>query len=258
MPMVDIEATPDETKKITGANVKAQVLAGHKDLTTGIHGVGSNYIPQAPAASHLVRTFTKGWTVDKFLKGAGADADPAEVDAPSGADFPMKIKPNLVRWVIPGWVFSSQTTFTMVANRIYYIPIFVTETTTYIRIGIYVYTASAGNADLRIFNWSNGVPGSLLLNAGIIDTGATGDKEIIISQQLVRDYYFLAIRCDATPVLYGICDSYGYLCPVAGCNIELLKPYTPVLIADAAYADPAPAPTLVGSVGSVTVGLREN
>ena len=36
--MVDEEATPDETKKITGANVKAQVLAGHKDLTTGVHG----------------------------------------------------------------------------------------------------------------------------------------------------------------------------------------------------------------------------
>ena len=133
MPMVDIEATPDETKKITGANVKSQVLAGHKDLTTGVHGVGagtvakvgdiavdanlsaagqdaitkrhtqntdsdlspahknattgvhgagSSYIALAPAASHLVRTFTKGWTVDKFLKGAGVDADPAEVDTP--------------------------------------------------------------------------------------------------------------------------------------------------------------------------------
>ena len=44
MPMVDIEATPDETKKITGANVKSQVLAGHKDLTTGVHGVGTNYL----------------------------------------------------------------------------------------------------------------------------------------------------------------------------------------------------------------------
>ena len=78
MPMVDIEATPDETKKITGANVKSQILAGHKDLTTGVHGVGSNYIPQAPAASHLVRTFTKGWTSDKLVKGAGVDADPVE------------------------------------------------------------------------------------------------------------------------------------------------------------------------------------
>lgn len=32
----------------------------HADLATGVHGVGSNYIAQAPAASHLVRTFTKG------------------------------------------------------------------------------------------------------------------------------------------------------------------------------------------------------
>ena len=79
VPIVDIEATPDETKKITGANVKAQVLAGHKDLTTGVHGVGANYIPQAPAADHLVRTFTKGWTAGKLLKGAGVDADPTEI-----------------------------------------------------------------------------------------------------------------------------------------------------------------------------------
>ena len=76
--MVDIEATPDETKKITGANVKSQVLAGHKDLTTGVHGVGLNHVALAPAASHLVRTFTKGWTTGKLLKGAGADADPTE------------------------------------------------------------------------------------------------------------------------------------------------------------------------------------
>ena len=76
--MVDIEATPDETKKITGANVKAQVLAGHKDLTTGVHGVGSNHVALAPTTPHLVRTFTKGWTVDKLLKGAGADVDPTE------------------------------------------------------------------------------------------------------------------------------------------------------------------------------------
>ena len=79
MPVVDIEATPDETKKITGANVKAQVLAGHKDLTTGVHGAGFNHVALASATPHVVRTFTKGWTADKLVKGAGVDADPTEI-----------------------------------------------------------------------------------------------------------------------------------------------------------------------------------
>jgi len=44
VPIVDIEAETDETKKITGANVKSQVLAGHKDLDTGVHGAGAETI----------------------------------------------------------------------------------------------------------------------------------------------------------------------------------------------------------------------
>lgn len=51
----------------------------HKDQTSGVHGVGSNYVCQAPAASHLVRGFTKGWALNKLLKGGGIGADPAEL-----------------------------------------------------------------------------------------------------------------------------------------------------------------------------------
>lgn len=42
--LVDIVAAPDETKKITGAHMKAAMVAGHKDLTTGVHGVGAGTI----------------------------------------------------------------------------------------------------------------------------------------------------------------------------------------------------------------------
>jgi hypothetical protein len=58
----------------------ATAVSDHAALTTGAHGVGANYIPAAPAASHLVRAFTKGWTADKFLKGGGVDANPVETD----------------------------------------------------------------------------------------------------------------------------------------------------------------------------------
>lgn len=54
-------------------------LTTHEAAATGIHGVGSNHIAQAPAASHLVRSFTKGWTSGKLLQGAGVDADPTEI-----------------------------------------------------------------------------------------------------------------------------------------------------------------------------------
>jgi len=56
MPMVDIEAIPDETKKITGANVKAQVLAGHKDSTTGVHGVGASTVCSEATADSKITT----------------------------------------------------------------------------------------------------------------------------------------------------------------------------------------------------------
>jgi len=54
-------------------------LASHEAAATGVHGVGSNYIAQAPASSHLVRAFTKGWTSGKLLKGAGVNVDPTEI-----------------------------------------------------------------------------------------------------------------------------------------------------------------------------------
>jgi hypothetical protein len=55
-------------------------LAAHAAATTGVHGTGSNHLALAPAASHLVRAFTKGWTSGKYLKGAGVNADPTEYD----------------------------------------------------------------------------------------------------------------------------------------------------------------------------------
>ena len=79
--------------RITAAIV--QELQDHEALTTGVHGVGSNYIPQAPAASHLVRTFTKGWTSGKLVKGAGIDADPTEIKGEIGARVKHSANQNI-------------------------------------------------------------------------------------------------------------------------------------------------------------------
>lgn len=199
----------------------------------------------------------------KNLPTPVADQDAANkeyVDAITpGADFPMKLKPALTRWVIPGWLTADYVTnITSTAGRIYYIPIFVSETTTYIRIGVYVHVASAGTADLRIFNWSNGLPSSLVLSTGTVNTGTTGAKEIVISQQLTRGYYFLAYRCTGTPNLRAP-SFYALLTPVPAINTALdgfLRLIIPIV--DAAYADPAPTPTDILDQFYAAVYLREN
>ena len=192
-------------------------------------------------------------------KGAGLDPTYEAAAAGGVADFPKKLKPAVTRWAIPGWYCGGNVATTSLADTIFYIPIFVEETTTYIRIGCNVTTAAAGTADLRIFNWNDGVPGSLVLAAGTVDTGTTGAKQIVISQQLTRGYYFLAIRSTGAPAFRGPDLTSAISLPCAGMD-NYLNPFPcyVVLYVTAAYADPAPAPTDFLSPAYAFVELREN
>ena len=176
-------------------------------------------------------------------------------------DFPKKLKPAVVpgRYVIPGYQATDRIAALVTAGRIYYIPIFVTETTTYIRIGVYVETALAGTADLRIFAWDNGVPGKLILSAGTVDTSTTGGKEITISQTLSRGYYFLAFRCTSACQLYGLKGESSVVVPAAGLRTTTYpNPRYCVPFVTAAYADPAPAPDAASIIEAGCVFLRES
>jgi hypothetical protein len=164
--------------------------------------------------------------------------------AGGAADYPRKLKPNLTRYVMPGWYAGAVALITVTAGRIYYAPIFVTEQTTYDRICVYVNTAATGTADPRVFAWNNGVPGSLILSAGTVDTSTTGPKELTINLTLSRGYYFLAVRCTGTPTLLGPDTAYAVVPPVPGFRANsYTNPNLVVLYADAEYSDPAPAPT---------------
>jgi len=176
-----------------------------------------------------------------------------------GADFPMKLKPAITRWVQPCWLSANYLeVIAPTADRIYYMPIFVSETTTYIRIGVYVAVASKGTCDLRIFNWDNGLPSTLVLSCGTVDTGTIGAKEIVISQQLTRGYYFLAYRFTGTPTMRGIHYS-TLLVPVPGIAQGIDQYYRDIILyADAPYADPAPTPTGAENVFYTFAYLREN
>jgi hypothetical protein len=86
-------------------------------------------------------------------------------------------------------------------NRIYYVPFFVRQKTTFTRIGIQVTTFAGTSARLGIYNAANGVPTSLLLNCGTVSTASNGDKEATISQSLNVGFYFLALVCDNSPTI---------------------------------------------------------
>jgi hypothetical protein len=178
--------------------------------------------------------------------------------AGGGADFPRRLRPSLTRYVLPGWFVSFSTLTTMTSGRIYYIPIFVSETTAYDRICINVYSEASGTADLRVFAWSNGLPGSLILSAGTVDTGSSGEKSISINLTLGRGYYFLAVRCSSTPTLYGPNTGYAVVPPVQGFSTSGGPACgSVVLTVDAEYSDPAPTPTGGATAPYAVVYLRE-
>ena len=88
-------------------------------------------------------------------------------------------------------------------NTLFATPFHVPQTQTYTVIGIEVTTLTAGNLRLGIYRDSSGAPGALVLDAGVVTTGTTGAKTIVISQQLTAGHYWLASVSDAGPTLRG-------------------------------------------------------
>jgi hypothetical protein len=189
----------------------------------------------------------------KNVASPQSDSDVATkgyVDDQAGADYPQNLKPPFVHWYTPGWFSQSYSGSTLTANMIYYIPIFVTEDTLYTALGTYLgSTKCSGTCDLRIFEWDNGVPGSLILNAGTIDVSTGNYRSISISELLTRGYYFLAIRCTCSPQLYGPSADAAIAPPVASSwsPVGTAGGRHVIMTAVAQYSDPAPLPT--GGVG---------
>ena len=252
----------DEIVKVTARSTDTLTVTRAQEGTTGAAHTAGKAVELRITAGIITEIQGKkaiaGWTANKLLKGAGIGANPTEVDVPS-ADFPQKQKPALTRYVMPGWYSHGAANITITANVIYYIPIFVEETTTYIRICINTATDLAGTADLRIFAWNDGVPGALILSAGTVDTTTAGAKEIIISQELTRGYYFLAIRCNVGVGIYGLDTSLAVSPPLAGFQLDSYpcQQYC-ILTITADYTDPALAPTGGTSAARAFVYLREN
>lgn len=107
-------------------------------------------------------------------------------------------------------------------NHLYVIPFLVPKTITLDRIAIYINTPQAlSHAELGIYNnGDNLYPGSLLLDAGAVDTSAAGLKSVVINQQLVAgNLYWLAYLAEiANIALWQL--HMNYMLPILGLDLS--------------------------------------
>jgi hypothetical protein len=123
---------------------------------------------------------------------------------------------SFMHWRISGRYHSSNlvgstTTLSIAANYLYAWAFYVPTSTTFDRIGTYISTAATGSARLGIYADNGAIyPGSLVLDAGTVDTGTTGSKEITISVTLSPGLYWLALVSNASPAVGGITYTYCF------------------------------------------------
>lgn len=140
----------------------------------------------------------------------------------------------------------SSAVATISANSIYYQPIAISGTIN--RIGIEITTGSSGAARLGLYTNSNGIPGSLILDAGTVDTTGIALVEATIADTILRgEWIWLAVVSNATPACRcgaaGGAMVAGSSTPSAG-----IRGYVGSF-AYAALPVAAPAITFVSSVG---------
>lgn len=93
----------------------------------------------------------------------------------------------------------------LVANTIYCMPFNINISTTFTLIGVQVSSSvAATNIRLGIYDCYNtgGLPGSLILDAGTVDSSSNGEKTIAISQ-ILHGKYWLCLISNGAPSILG-------------------------------------------------------
>lgn len=96
-------------------------------------------------------------------------------------------------------ISASSATSAMVADRLHYQPIVLPGAVT--RIGIEVTTGAAGTCRLGIYSNVNGLPGSLIVDAGDVDTTNIALVEATIAVTLGTEWVWLAANFSSTPTV---------------------------------------------------------
>lgn len=92
----------------------------------------------------------------------------------------------------------------LVANSIYFMPIFIAKAITINRIGIVIQGTGVAGNNIRLglySNGSNGLPGTLIVDAGNIDCSTGGNKEAVINATLQPGWYWVAVGTNSAPTV---------------------------------------------------------
>jgi len=141
----------------------------------------------------------------------------------AGARTNLQIAANMPGYQSGVWYISPLATSTqggpaVTANLLYASPIYVSETLTTSALGIYVTTGAAStNVRMGIYNCANGIPTSLVVDAGTGSTSSSAvTREISVSQVLTPGWYFIAAVFDGTPTLRAQAVNRGSTLGISG------------------------------------------
>src|SRR3954452_25156069 len=89
----------------------------------------------------------------------------------------------------------------MIANRIYAVPLFVPFATTFTKMGAFIGTIAGGNLEFGVYDNINGVPVNLVHDCGSIASATTNTTYQIAGRTIIlpAGYYWLAMAASATP-----------------------------------------------------------
>ena len=172
----------DPTMAATGTNKRITVAEFATDSTLGGAFVAKSTLT------------TDG---DMLTRAAGVPARITRADLAQDSAFSSRYQSALYKFK-SGYYYHSPSqqpdgTIAHGVGDLIAAPFPVHSTMTFDRIGLEVTTSAAsGVVRLGIYGDSDGIPGSLILDAGTVDASTTGAKEITISQQLTPGMYYLA------------------------------------------------------------------
>ena len=108
---------------------------------------------------------------------------------------------------IVGYFIAGSIATNRLIAQAYYNPV----TTVYDRIALYVYSAATGKARMGVYASDPTLyPSSLILDAGEVDTGTTGLKEVEINLTLEPGVYWLALLTNSTATFGGSSVYYEF------------------------------------------------
>ena len=213
---------------------EADLTATEADLAATEADVGGLNLPTPVASKYgaiLVQNnaddgfdlLTSQGTSGQVLTSNGADALPSFQDAAGGIPcLNNGLRTNAYH--VGGFGIASGT-FAIAADTLYAIPFYVGKAVTVTRIGINVTTTgAAANARLGIYQLEDGEPTALVLDAGTVSVGTTGEKEATISEALSPGLYMLAVVADGAVTLTGFTPTSTTIYHVMG--LDALNDFT--------------------------------